>query len=445
MKFLKSVVVLSFVWSSLFAQEFVPYDFSDIDTQAASGKTVKKLIQKDTSGHVIAAGRVANGKKDGKWLYYGAHNTPRVQARFEDGKLHGRYMQYYPASASIQVIAFFENGLLQGDYLQFLENGNIAYKGYYKENRKSGNWTEYVEGLEVSVAPYKNGKIEGEFVVKSLETGKKIESYSYVAGEKNGTYRRYNHYGKLLTSGLYENGKRSGTWKNYHYGKHVSSEYSFNTAGEIHGDSLAYFNNGELKARKNFVNGRPAGSCYDKHSPKIFALKATYSPEHELTGEYLENHSNGMTKTEGFYKEGKKQGVWKSYDIEGSLLALGSYKNGQKDGLWKNFSTKGVLLSEGKYQRGVPCGQWFFYHDNGKIQSLGSFSEHGGRVGVWGNFYSTGTLMQENRWENGFLVQIGDVFSPKNKKKLPKGTFSRGSGSVLIYNDKGQLIREENY
>lgn len=57
-------------------------------------------------------------------------------------------------------------------------------------------------------------------------------------------------------------------------------------------------------------------------------LKATYFFE------------NGQVQQEGFFENGKLQGVWVAYDEKGNKISSGEYKNGQKTGKWFFWSEK---------------------------------------------------------------------------------------------------------
>jgi antitoxin component YwqK of YwqJK toxin-antitoxin module len=54
-------------------------------------------------------------------------------------------------------------------------------------------------------------------------------------------------------------------------------------------------------------------------------VKATY---------YFEN---GKVQQEGFFKDGKLDGVWVSYDEKGNKVAVGEYTDGLKTGKWIFF------------------------------------------------------------------------------------------------------------
>jgi antitoxin component YwqK of YwqJK toxin-antitoxin module len=55
-------------------------------------------------------------------------------------------------------------------------------------------------------------------------------------------------------------------------------------------------------------------------------VKATY---------YFEN---GKVQQEGFFKDGKLDGVWVSYDEKGNKVAVGEYTDGLKTGKWIFFN-----------------------------------------------------------------------------------------------------------
>ncbi len=56
---------------------------------------------------------------------------------------------------------------------------------------------------------------------------------------------------------------------------------------------------------------------------------------------------NGQIQQEGFFKEGKLEGKWISYDVNGNKKAIAEYTNGQKTGKW--FFWNEQSLSEVDY------------------------------------------------------------------------------------------------
>lgn len=45
-------------------------------------------------------------------------------------------------------------------------------------------------------------------------------------------------------------------------------------------------------------------------------------------------YENGQMQQEGFFKDGKLEGIWVSYDINGIKKSIGEYSKGQKTGKW---------------------------------------------------------------------------------------------------------------
>ena len=62
-------------------------------------------------------------------------------------------------------------------------------------------------------------------------------------------------------------------------------------------------------------------------------------------------YENGQVQQEGFYKDGKLDGTWVSYDENGTKNAIGEYIKGKKTGkwfFWNDTSLREVDYSESK-------------------------------------------------------------------------------------------------
>ena len=82
----------------------------------------------------------------------------------------------------------------------------------------------------------------------------------------------------------------------------------------------------------------------------IFAQ--TPKPQLEADGNKVKAtyfYENGQVQQEGFYKEGKLDGKWVSYDKDGNKLAIAEYKNGEKVGKWFHWDQS--TLSEVDYSK----------------------------------------------------------------------------------------------
>ena len=61
------------------------------------------------------------------------------------------------------------------------------------------------------------------------------------------------------------------------------------------------------------------------------------NPKLEAVGELVKTtyyFENGKIQQEGFFKNGKLEGVWTSYDTNGNKQSVATYKEGEKTGKW---------------------------------------------------------------------------------------------------------------
>ena len=68
-------------------------------------------------------------------------------------------------------------------------------------------------------------------------------------------------------------------------------------------------------------------------------------PELEAVGNRVKAtyyYENGSVQQEGFFKDGKLDGVWVSYDTKGNKMAVGEYTEGVKTGKWIFFNDKNL-------------------------------------------------------------------------------------------------------
>ncbi|CAC9973793.1 MULTISPECIES: toxin-antitoxin system YwqK family antitoxin [Flavobacterium] len=70
------------------------------------------------------------------------------------------------------------------------------------------------------------------------------------------------------------------------------------------------------------------------------------NPELEAVGNKVKAtyyYDNGRVQQEGFFKDGKLDGVWVSYDERGNKKAIGEYTDGVKTGKWIYFNDNNNL------------------------------------------------------------------------------------------------------
>lgn len=74
------------------------------------------------------------------------------------------------------------------------------------------------------------------------------------------------------------------------------------------------------------------------------------NPKLEAVGDLVKTtyyYENGKVQQEGFFKNGKLEGIWISFDINGNKLSVANYENGEKTGKWLFWN--GNKLNEVEY------------------------------------------------------------------------------------------------
>ena len=121
--------------------------------------------------------------------------------------------------------------------------------------------------------------------------------------------------------------------------------------------------------------------------------------------------------SEGNYIDGKKDGVWKVYNLWGGhtygLWWETTYKNGIEEGLYKSYrdpivntksfrpNTIGHLSSEGYYKDGKEDGIWkyYFYEKSGQLKKEEEYKD--GLLLYIKNYYINGQLSWTRKYDDG--------------------------------------------
>ena len=86
-------------------------------------------------------------------------------------------------------------------------------------------------------------------------------------------------------------------------------------------------------------------------------------------------HENGNLQSQRFWKEGKAHGEYKVYSQSGQLLKEGAFKNGQMEGIWKEYFENGKLKAEMSYVNDKLDGVVKEYDETGKLKSQVTYKE----------------------------------------------------------------------
>ena len=102
-----------------------------------------------------------------------------------------------------------------GLYESFYENGQLDYRGNYKNGKKEGLWESYyTNGQFRRKENYKDGKLDGLWE-RFYENGQLLYRRNYKNGEYHGLWEFYHTNGQLGTKGNIKNNKEQGLWEYY--------------------------------------------------------------------------------------------------------------------------------------------------------------------------------------------------------------------------------------
>ena len=373
------------------------------------------------------------------------------------------------------------------------ENKKIQATGSYFTSEilpstieKHGKWLFYSYSgiLEEETNFYRN-RMHGKHTL--YFPNKEIKSTSFlVFNVPDSTYKEWNEDKKLIISGNYVMGSPDGKWEYFyddgrkkkieqvvndtvylmHYWENDSAQTQ--TIKDGNGFIQTFYINGSQKEYYTFEKGLKTGPFYEYTAGRMLSVggeflegkkqgtwvfysvdgvlekKVNYSKD-SLDGEYLVFFENGDTLTGGFYKNGLKNGKWSWKNDTGKMDMEGGFEGGMQNGIWNYYFSSGELSYKASFLKGKKHGEWHYYYKNGADYRIGSY-KNDLREELWQTWYEDGTLLMEgeylnnkeegewkNYWDNGVL---------KNKSTFKKGKLH---GKWVSYTPQKTLILEGKY
>jgi antitoxin component YwqK of YwqJK toxin-antitoxin module len=325
---------------------------------------------------------------------------------------------------------YLVDGKPDGYWKTYYENGNLKSEGNRKNFELDSIWKFYEETgklkLEIN---YKNSRKDGERV--SYLPGETLRE-QFVNDVKTGLTSHYTKSGKLIKSIPFDKGLEEGIAKEY------------DTTGNIT-ELLTY--------RKGFITGREKINRYDS--------------ENKQHGTWKWFYTDGILQSEGVYKHGLKNGIFKYYDSKGNLKTIEKYVDDlkQQDSeevtrleMKRDYFPSGKVKIEGTYRNGIAEGVRREYNENGEVEKAfimksgvvaaeGILETSGLRKGSWTEYYTDGKVKAKGNYTEDFKTGIWEYYH-RNGKLEQKGSYdSKGKpvGEWQWYYDNGGLLRIENF
>ncbi|PVH25403.1 toxin-antitoxin system YwqK family antitoxin [Sphingobacterium corticibacter] len=144
--------------------------------------------------------------------------------------------------------------------------------------------------------------------------------------------------------------------------------------------------------------------------------------------------------------DGKKQGEWKVYYLNGQLKSLENYTNDTLDGKVFYYGPNGILRSKASYKMGVAVDSFIMYHTNGNINLAEWRDDRGKSQGVFRVYYDSGQLSQIGTKKDGHFEDTCRTFY-KNGKPREMKVYQNNlrNGIWVYYNEDGEVVQTEAY
>jgi antitoxin component YwqK of YwqJK toxin-antitoxin module len=255
----------------------------------------------------------ADGKKQGKWIYYG-------KDRPQEG---------YPVDGKIE-------------------------EGPYKDDRKEGTWIKYHND---GVTP----KLKGE----------------YVSNRPKGSYTKYHPNGKVKEVGVFEKNQYQDSLRRFHENGQLEYEAKYNENGKEQGKVRYFYPHGQVEFEYTSTNGIPSGKAtryYENGDVKEIIEYASdgsvaKSDQKEMVNPAVRVKDPGASSegapkiTSPIVKGGKFQpnGYNKVYNSDDEIWQDGDFKDGRLyNGKVYVYDKDGILLKVKVYKSGL-------YHSDGQL------------------------------------------------------------------------------
>lgn len=337
----------------------------------------------------------------------------------------------------------------------YFKNGKVSSEGTLRDGKPDGYWKTY----------YENGNLKSE--------GDRVDY------ELSGPWKFYNESGVITLEIGYEGGKKNGLRKYFEEGKLVKQESYKNDLKD--GLTTTYYPSGKVHETVNYVEGRETGIAYEyaEDDGRIISM-VTYkngyvNKKEEINridkfgqkqGKWIEFYDNMNPKWEGKFRNDKKDGYFKDYTEEGSLITTTKWKDGilipdpeelAKLDIKKQYYPDATPKFIGSYNKEVPEGVHRFYSEEGEITASKIFRKgvlmgegivdaEGKRQGPWKEYFETGELRSEGEYKDGKRVGPWKHYHA-NGKIEQTGKYIDGlpDGEWKWYFASGTLRREETY
>jgi antitoxin component YwqK of YwqJK toxin-antitoxin module len=196
----------------------------------------------------------------------------------------------------------------------------------------------------------------------------------------------------------------------------------------------SFYHHGKIYTRNTFRKDALIGiAWYDENGNET---KKFGSPDGNFEGKH--NFQNGSLLSEGKYKNGKRDGKWTQYFVDGLVSSDYNYIDGEFEGEQTEFFRSGKKYSVSEYKSGAHDGYQVVFFPNGQ-KSREGWQVNGNNEQQWITYYPDGNIDQDNYYRDGQLTDT-TYFYAVNGKLWAYDVYKDGYRNVETAFDPMQVI-----
>ncbi len=100
-------------------------------------------------------------------------------------------------------------------------------------------------------------------------------------------------------------------------------------------------------------------------------------PDSQYSGDFFIKYNNGLFKAKGYFRFGKRHGMWFYFYPDGKIWSEGFFENGIMNGNSKVYHENGKMYYEGRYSHDKSVGIWNFYDTTGNLTVVRTYDSTG--------------------------------------------------------------------
>ena len=103
------------------------------------------------------------------------------------------------------------------------------------------------------------------------------------------------------------------------------------------------------------------------------------------------SYKDGVSTLNGKLYTGDCESRW----INNQLKSSQHYVDGKDDGEWLFYHIDGAIQTKAYFKQGVRVGKWENFHENGMPWKVQTYDNMGNKIGVWKTYNKQGELIKE--------------------------------------------------